>query len=416
MDIQRPDLRRQHVRKRWKLGALIIAVLTVAGFGILSLEPAAPTVERNTVWTGTVKRGVMVREVRGQGILVPKVVRWIAAETDARVERVLIRPGAIVDADTVILELSNPVVKDELARAQAQFSSAKAKYEARRSELESQILDQRAELASMEAEYESARLQAEAEKELADQGIIPAIQYRRTQLKVGSLNTRITFQKERIAKARQNMRKQLESDEAEVEQLARTRDLRQRQAEALEVRAGIEGVLQQVVVEAGQRITAGSNLARVAQSDVLIAQLRIAESQAKDVAIGKPTKVDTRNGIVLGKVARVDPAVRNGTVQVDVELQGALPPGARPDLSVTGTIEIERLENVLYVGRPAFGQPETQTTLFRIIGDGTAMRVPVKLGRASVDTIEIEKGLAEGDQVILSDTSAWDSNDRIRLN
>ena len=416
MDIQRNDLKLKKRRKRILYGAIGGIAVLAAGVVIARLEPAAPSVERGTVWTDTVKRGEMLREVRGPGTLVPKAIRWIAAETAARVERIVVKPGARVEADTIILELSNPVVQDQLAAARAEFVAAEASYVARESELESQLLDQRANYAAVQAEYEGARLQAEAEGELASKGIIPRIQFQRSQLAAESLKVRLEIEGDRMAKSRQNIGKQLEAERARIDQLARTRDLRQRQADALQLRAGIAGVLQQVPVEEGQQVMAGSNLARVARPDVLMAELRIAETQAKDIAIGQQVKVDTRNGVVLGEVMRIDPAVLNGTVQIDVDLPGELPPGARPDLSVDGTVEIERLENVLYVGRPAFGQPNSQTTLFRIDGDGRALRVPVQLGRASVNLIEVVQGLEEGDRVILSDTSAWDQHDRIRIN
>jgi HlyD family secretion protein len=416
MDIQRSDLKLKKRRQRIIYGVAGAAVVLVAGFFIARLEPAVPSVERGTVWTDTVKRGEMLREVRGPGTLVPKAIRWIAAETDARVERIVVKPGAQVQADTVILELSNPVVEDQLAAARAEFVAAEASYIARESELESQLLDQRANLAAVQAEYEGARLQAEAEGDLASKGIIPRIQYQRSQLAAESLQVRLEIERDRMTKSRQNIGKQLEAERARIDQLARTRDLRQRQADALQLRAGIDGVLQQVPVEEGQQVMAGTNLARVARPDVLMAELRIAETQAKDIAIGQTVKVDTRNGIVMGEVMRIDPAVLNGTVQIDVDLPGELPPGARPDLSVDGTVEIERLTDVLYVGRPAFGQPNSQTTLFRINGDGRALRVPVQLGRASVNLIEVVQGLEEGDRVILSDTSAWDQHDRIRIN
>jgi HlyD family secretion protein len=416
MDIQRDDLKQRKRRQRILMGTVGGVAVLLAAVLIARLEPAAPRVERGTVWTDTVKRGEMLREVRGPGTLVPKAIRWIAAETEARVERIVVMPGAVVEPDTVILELSNPVVEDQLAAAQSEFVSAQASYAARQSELESQLLDQRANLAAVEAEYEGARLQAEAERDLADKGIIPRIQFRRSQLTADSLKVRLDIEHDRIAMTSQNIGKQLEAERSRIDQLARTRDLRQRQSDALQLKAGIAGVLQQVPVEEGQQVLAGTNLARVARPDVLMAELRIAETQAKDIVIGQPVKVDTRNGIVAGSVMRIDPAVLNGTVQVDVDLTGELPPGARPDLSVDGTIEIERLDDVLYVGRPAFGQPGAQTTLFRINGDGEALRVPVELGRASVNLIEIVQGLAEGEQVILSDTSAWDQYDRIRLN
>ncbi|MCK9487935.1 MAG: HlyD family efflux transporter periplasmic adaptor subunit [Xanthomonadales bacterium] len=415
MDIERTDLKLKKRRRQVVLAALGGLAVLLAGIWVAGLEPAAPRVDRGTVWTDTVKRGEMLREVRGSGSLVPKSIRWLAAETDARVERIVVKPGARVEPDTVILELSNPVVLDQLAAAEADHVSAQADYLARQIELESMVLDQRARLAGFEAEYEGARLQAEAEGQLSADGIISRIQYQRSQLSADSLKVRVDMERDRLANTRQNMGKQLEAERARIAQLVRTRDLRQRQVDALQLTAGIEGVLQQVPVEEGQQVMAGSNLARVARPDVLMAELRIAETQAKDILIGQPVRVDTRNGIVAGEVIRIDPAVQGGTVQVDVDLLDPLPPGARPDLSVDGTIQIERLDDVLYVGRPAFGQPESQTTLFRINGDGSAVRVPVALGRASVNLIEIVNGLVEGEQVILSDTSAWDQHDRIRL-
>lgn len=415
MDIQRNDLKLRKRRRRIVAGVLAAAAVGGLALLVARLEPAAPRVDRGTVWTDTVKRGEMLREVRGPGTLVPKAIRWIAAETDGRVERIVVKPGAVVEPDTVILELSNPVLDDQLAAAQAELVSAQASYVARETELESQVLDQRARLAGFEAEHEGARLQAEAEQELSERGIISSIQYRRSRLSADSLKVRVDMERERLDNSRRNIAKQLEAERARIDQLARTRDLRQRQADALQVRAGIAGVLQQVPVQEGQQVVAGGNLARVARPDELMAELRIAETQAKDIVLGQPVRVDTRNGIVAGQVLRIDPAVQNGTVQVDVELTGALPAGARPDLSVDGTIEIERLADVLHVGRPAFGQPGGQTTLFRLNGDGSALRVPVRLGRASVNLVEVEQGLAEGDVVILSDTSAWDQHDRIRV-
>ncbi len=415
MDIQRTDLKQKKRRRQIILIAVAGLAVILAGIFIAGLEPAAPRVDRGTVWTDTVKRGEMLREVRGPGSLVPKSIRWLAAETDARVERIVVKPGARVEPDTVILELSNPVVLDQLAAAEADHVSAQADYLARQIELESMVLDQRARLAGFEAEYEGARLQAEAEGQLSADGIISRIQYQRSQLSADSLKVRVDMERDRLANTRQNIGKQLEAERARIAQLVRTRDLRQRQVDALQLTAGIEGVLQQVPVEEGQQVMAGSNLARVARPDVLMAELRIAETQAKDILIGQPVRVDTRNGIVAGEVIRIDPAVQGGTVQVDVDLLDPLPAGARPDLSVDGTIQIERLADVLHVGRPAFGQPESQTTLFRINGDGSAVRVPVALGRASVNLIEVVNGLSEGEQVILSDTSAWDQYDRIRL-
>ena len=417
MDIQRTDHKQRQRRRRWLAAGLgTIAVLLLAGF-VSRLEPAAPRVDKSALWTDTVKRGEMLREVRGPGTLVPKEIRWIAAETAARVERILVKPGAQVAADTVILELRNPELIDAKLSADAALTAAQADYAARQMTLESQLLDQRANLAGIESEYEAARLQAEAEPELAQKGIIPAIQYRRTQLAADQLKLRVGIEKERIAKFERTITAQLAADRARIDQLAHAAEQRRRQVDDLRLKAGVAGVLQQVPVQEGQQVTPGTNLARVAKPGELMAELRVPETQVKDVAIGQQVRVDTRNGIVHGQVTRIDPAVQAGSVLVDVELSGELPPGARPDLSVDGTIEIERLDDVLYVGRPAYGQPDSEVRLFHIDPEtGYAQRVPVRLGRASVSLIEVSGGLSPGDTIILSDTSQWDDYDRLRLN
>jgi HlyD family secretion protein len=416
MDIARPDLKLARRRKHWLAGGVGVVVLALGGLALATLEPAAPKVDRASVWIDTVKRGEMLREVRGPGTLVPKEIRWIAAETSARVERVVIKPGATVEAGSVILELSNPEVVDQHLAAQAALTAALADLTAKRVELENQSLDLEASIAVIEADHQSALLRAEAEGEMNRRGVVSTLQYKQTELTAQQLGTRLAIERQRAAKFRQNIAAQLAAEDARIEQLKNTLSLRQRQADALSVRAGIAGVLQQVPVEEGQQVLAGTNLARVARPDVLMAELRIAETQAKDVLVGQPVRIDTRNGIVAGTVTRIDPAVISGTVQVDVDFNDGMPAGARPDLSVDGTIEIERLVDVLYVGRPAFGQPETQSTLFRLDPDGDiARRVPVSLGRASVSVIEVRSGLQVGDRVLLADTSEWDRHDRIRL-
>ncbi len=417
MDIKRDDLKIKKRRRQWLIGAGVGVLLLAATVGVARLKPAAPQVERSSVWLDTVKRGEMLREVRGPGTLVPKEIRWITAETSAHVERIVVKPGAQVQADTVLLELSNPEVQEQLASAASAVAAARADNAAKKMSLENQLLDQKANFAQVQSDYESARLEAEAKQELAKKGVIPSIQYRQIQLTADQRKVRLEIEKERIAKSQDSVRAQIDADSTRLKQLSTTLALRQRQVDALKLKAGITGVLQQVPVQEGQQVLAGVNLARVARPDVLRAELRIAETQAKDVQIGQKVNVDTRNGIVAGNVERIDPAVQNGTVQVDVDLTGELPPGARPDLSVDGTIEIERLANVLYVGRPAFGQPNSEVRLFRVnAADGSANRIPVRLGRSSVNLIEITQGLKEGDQVVLSDTSAWDAYDRIRLN
>lgn len=416
MDIARPELKLRKRRRQLLIGAALGILVIATAIGIMALGPAMPSVERSSVLVDTVKRGELLREVRGPGTLVPKEIRWIAAETAARVERVLVKPGAAVEADTVILELSNPEVDDQLLAATAALTAAQSDLAAKRTELKSRLLDQQAAQAQARTDYETARMQAESEKSVAEKGIIPAVQYKKSLVVLEQLKYRVDIEQQRVAEFERNINAQLSAEQARLDQLANTRDLRQRQADGLKVRAGIAGVLQRVPVEEGQQVAAGSNLARVARPGDLMAELRIAETQAKDIVIGQPARIDTRNGIVGGKVLRVDPAVQNGTVQVDVELEGELPVGARPDLSVDGTIEIERLADVLYVGRPAFGQPYSEVRLFKVDADEVAARVPVQLGRSSVNLIEIRAGLVAGDRVILSDTSAWDRNDRIRLN
>lgn len=417
MDIQRIDRKRQQQLRRWGLGSLGVIAVGALAVWLGNMDPAAPAVEKASLWTDTVKRGEMLREVRGPGVLVPKEIRWIAADTAARVERIVVRPGASVQPDTIILELSNPEVIDLALAAEAALAAAEADYIARQATLQSQLLDQRAIEAQVTSEFESARLQAEAEGELASKGIIPSIQFRRSQLAADQLKNRVGIEGQRIEQFQASLAAQLAADRARLAQLKNAAELRRRQADALQLRAGVAGVLQQVPVQEGQQVAPGTNLARVAKPGELMAELRVPETQVKDVLIGQNVRVDTRNGVVAGMVTRIDPAVLNGAVLVDVELTGELPPGARPDLSVDGTIEIERLPDVMYVGRPAYGQPDSEVRLFRIDPEtGLAQRVPVRLGRASVSVIEIQQGLDPGDQIILSDTSQWDDYDRLRLN
>lgn len=416
MDIRRTDFSKSKRRRQIVFAGVGVLVAAVVIGIIATLDPAAPAVARESLLLDSVKRGEMLREVRGPGLLVPKEVRWIAAETSARVERILLKPGATVQPDSVILELSNPEVADAQLAAQSALAAAEADLAAQRMTLESQLLDQKANLAGFEAQYESARLQTEAESDLAAKGIIPKIQYRRSQLASEQLKIRLDIEKERAAKFAQTSEAQLAAQRARTEQLRNTADLRTRQLDGLKVRAGIAGVLQQVPVEEGQQVAAGTNLARVARPDVLMAELRIPETQVKDVREGQDVSIDTRNGLVSGRVIRIDPAVQAGTVLVVVDLTGDLPPGARPDLSVDGTIRIERLTDVLYVGRPAYSRPESEMRLFKVdTKTGVAQRVAVRLGRASVNLIEIRQGLQPGDQIVLSDTSQWDEYDRLRI-
>jgi HlyD family secretion protein len=417
MDIQREGVaRKKKIRRAIYGGIGLIAILLIT-VALSRLEPAAPSVKRATVWMDTVKRGSMLRQVRGPGTLVPEEIRWIAARTNGRVERILTLPGTLVEADTVLIEMSNPVLEQEALDAEFQLRAAEARYLDLKVQLESQFLNQRAVAASVQAEFNQATLQAEADRDLHSQGLIGDLTLKLSEVRADELATRHELEQQRLTIASESVEAQLAAEKARVDQMRALYGLRRTQVSALKVRAGIDGVLQQMPVEVGQEATPGTTLAKVAQPRKLKAELRIAETQAKDIEIGQKASIDTRNGVIEGEVSRVDPAVLEGTVTVDVALLGELPKGARPDLSVDGTIEIERLEDVLYVGRPAYGQADSTIGLFKLLEDGeTAIRTQVRLGKSSVNTIELTSGLNEGDQVILSDTSAWDAYDRIRLN
>jgi HlyD family secretion protein len=416
VDIARPDQRRKkRIRQAtWATAGMVVVLLIT--LGVSRLKPAAPSVDRATVWIDTVKRGPMVRQVRGTGTLVPEDTRWIPAVTEGRVERKVLQPGAVVEADTVILELSNPELEQSTLEAELQLRGAEAQLRNRRAELESQLLNQRASAASIEAEYRQARLQAEADAELAKDGLISSLTMKISTSRADDLENRWKIEQKRLEMAEQTIKSQVAVQEAEADRLRTLFQLRRSQLGDLRVRAGVPGVLQQVPVEVGARVAPGTNLARVADPRRLKAELRIAETQAKDIQIGQIASVDTRNGVVAGRVSRIDPAATNGTVTVDVALEGELPKGARPDLTVDGTVELERLDNVIFVGRPAFGQESSTVGLFKLDGEGGAERVQVRLGRSSVNTIEVIEGLGPGDQVVLSDMSAWDAFDRVRLN
>jgi HlyD family secretion protein len=418
VDIARPaSVLRQKKLRRIAYGAGGLLVVLLITLGLSQLKPAAPEVERSTVWIDAVKRGPMLRQVRGLGTLVPEEIRWIPAATEGRVERIVVQPGSEVAADTVILELSNAELEQQAMEAESQARAAAAQYSELRVRLRSQRLDQQAAAARVQAEYAQAKLRADTDAQLAKQGLIADLTLQLSKVAAEELANRHRIEQERLDIADDAVRAQLAVQAAAVEQARALARLRRSQVSALGVKAGLAGVLQQVPVEVGQRVTPGTNLARVAQPGRLKAVVRIAETQARDVQIGQSASIDTRNGIVEGRVARIDPAVQNGTVTVDVALVSALPRGARPDLTVDGTIELERLADVLFVGRPAQGQPDSTVGLFRLEEDGaTASRTKVKLGRASVNTIEVVEGLKVGDQVVLSDTSQWDSFDRIRLN
>jgi HlyD family secretion protein len=394
-------------------GSLLAVVLI--SVGVSRLKPAAPSVDRATVWIDTVKRGSMLRQVRGSGTLVPEEIRWIPATTQGRVERLLLRPGATVHPDTVILELTNPELQQSVKEAELAYESAQAAYVNRKQELESALLNEQGEVAGIQASYNNAALNLEAQETLYKDGLVSEIQLKQSRSAAEELANRLSIGKKRLEMQTAGIKSQIAPQEAEVAQRLAAYDLKRRQLDDLKVKAGMEGVLQLVPVERGAQVAPGTNLARVADPTNLKAELRIAETQTKDIRIGQIAEVDTRNGVVRGRVARIDPASSGGTVGVDVILEGALPSGARPDLSVDGTIQLERLDNVIYVGRPAFGQENSTVGLFKLTPDGEALRTNVKLGRSSVNQIEIIEGLQPGDQVILSDMTAQDSFDRIRI-
>jgi HlyD family secretion protein len=380
------------------------------------LKPAAVSVDRAAVWVDTVKRGPMLRQVRGLGTLVPEDIRWIAASKEGRVEKIIVRPGATVQPDTVILELSSPDLEQLALDAESQAKTAEAELTTLRATLQRELLSQESTTAQVRSEYQQAKMEAETNESLKKNGLIADLAYKTSIIKRDELQNRDLIEQKRLEFARDSIEPQIAAKQATVDQLEASAKLKARDVEALHVKAGMTGVLQQLPVEVGQRVIAGTNLARVADPTKLKAQIKIAETQAKDIQINQPATIDTRNGLVAGHVIRVDPAVEQGTVTVDVALDGALPKGARPDLSVDGTIELERLDNVLYVGRPAFAQDGATVGVFRLTNNGEAVRTPVHFGRSSVNTIEILSGLNVNDQVILSDTSAYDSHDRIQLN
>lgn len=417
VDIARSSdvLRKKKIRRALYGGAALLVIILIT-VGVSRLKPAAPSVDRATVWIDTVKRGPMIRQVRGSGTLVPEEIRWIPATTQGRVEKILLRPGANVTPDTVILVLTNPELQQSVMDAQLGYQSAQAAFQNRKAELESQLLNQESEAANIEATFKQAALTLEANEQLYKDGLVSELQVKGFRGQVDELKNRLAIARKRLAIATEGVKSQVAPQAAEVDQRRANYELRVRQLDDLKVKAGMSGVLQLVPVEVGSQVAPGTNLARVANPTNLKAELRIAETQTKDISIGQPAEIDTRNGIVQGRVARIDPASSGGTVGVDVILEGALPAGARPDLSVDGTIRLEKLDDVIHVGRPAFGQEQSTVTLFKLTPDGEAHRVTVQLGRSSVNTIEIRQGLQPGDQVILSDMSTYDQFERIRLN
>jgi HlyD family secretion protein len=417
VDIARsPEVKRKKKIRRAIYGALTVLAIAAITIGVSRMRPAAPSVDRATVWVDTVKRGPFIRQVRGSGTLIPENIRWIPATTSGRVERIVLRPGAMVTPKTVILEMSNPDLQQSVMEAQLAYGSAQAAFENKKAELQSALLNQEAAVTTLESQYNQAVLTLEANEELYKDKLISEITLKQSRSLEKDLKNQLTVGRQRLEIAKAGLKSQLAPQESDVNQRKAALDLRARQLEDLKVKAGMQGVLQLVPVEVGAQVQAGANVARVADPSVLKAELRIAETQTKDIQIGQVAEVDTRNGVVPGKVARIDPASQNGTVGVDITLEGALPAGARPDLSVDGTVRLQKLDDVIFVGRPAFGQEESTITLFKLSPDGEAHRTKVVLGRSSVSAIEIREGLQPGDQVILSDMSSYDQFDRVKLN
>jgi HlyD family secretion protein len=417
MDIKRPA--KSRLKRRIRTVVLLVLGLAAVGgitYGLTKLKPAAPSVDRSTTVVDTVKRGQMLRQVRGQGTLVPELTRRIPAPADGRVEKISVQVGVEVGPATVIVELSNPLMQQQAMDADFQLKAARADEENLRVRLESESMAQRATIATTNAEYSQAKLELDTNETLAKQGLVADLTLKMERVHVQDLANRVSVEKQRLEISGKSTKAQLNAQKARIDQLRAFAKLKHDQVEGLKVRSGSAGVLQQISVQVGQQVAPGFDIARVADPASLKAELKIAETQIKDVKVGQLVEVDTRNGIIQGRVSRIDPAAREGTFTVDAALTGPLPPSARADLSVDGTIELERLDNVLYVGRPAFGQGQSTVKMFRLSLDGQqAARVPVVLGRSSVSTIEILNGLREGDQVILSDTSAWDNYEVIRL-
>jgi RND family efflux transporter MFP subunit len=418
MDIARPEFKKQKRRRLVISAAIGILCLVAVTVGVSRLKPAAPELERSTVWTDTVKHGVMLRQVRGLGTLVPsqEFIRQIPAETEATVVRIRMLPGSRVTASDVLMEMSNPQVEQAAVDAKLQLKAAEAQLQSLRVTLQSNLMTQKAGAATVNADYSQAKLQSDTDKALYDLGVISGLAYKNSKSKADELTTRNNIEVERLDINLKAIVSQMAEQQARVDEIRALAELKQAQLDALKVHAGIEGILTELPLQVGQHVLPGTMLAKVVQPNHLKAELKVPETQARDIQMGQAGLIDTHNGTISGTVSRIDPAVQNGTVTVDVTLTGELPKGARPELSVDGTIDLEQLNNVLYVGRPAFGQENSTISLFRLDADGKgAVRVPVKVGRASVNSIQILEGLHEGDTVILSDMSRNDNTDRIRL-
>ncbi len=416
MDIARPDAKRRKQVRRYAYAAGGLALVLLTTGALSRLKPAAPSVERSTIWTDTVKRGPMLREVRGLGTLVPETIWVIPAATDGRVEKRYLLPGTPVKANTVILDLTNPQLQQEALDAEYQLKGAEASYEQTKAQLQNQLMDKRTQAASISSQYRTAEMQKEAFENLGKLGLKSELDVRTAEVQAEELAKQNDLAQNEVRTFADSIPAQLAVQQAGVDQKHALYELKKSQVDQLHVRAGVDGILQELDVDVGQRVSQGAALAKVSQPTQLKAALQIPETQAKDLQLGQKASIDTHNGVIGGHVMRIDPSVANGTRTVDVKLDGPLPAGAVPDLSVEGTIEIERLTDVLYVGRPVHGDANSTVGLFKLVGGGAqAVRVPVEIGSESVNAIEIRKGLSVGDTVILSDMSNWDSYDRVQL-
>jgi HlyD family secretion protein len=421
MDIPRPNAARQRRRKRLIFSSVALVALAGITVGLSRLEPAAPSVDKGQIWMDTVQRGDLPLKVRGNGTLVPETIVWVPTISAGRVETIRVLPGAAVKANTILVELANPEVEQAAFDAEWQLKGAEAELSNLRVQLQTQRLNLQSAVASVNANYNSAKLDLEVNEELAKNGLVPRLTLKQSRAKAEELEKLLEIEQQRLEISAEAAESQLAVQSARVEQLRALRQLRRNQVESLKIAAGIEGVLQKLgditPLQVGQQLPAGANVARVANPARLKAEIKIYETQAKDVVLGQRAQIDTRNGVVMGEVVRIDPAVQNGTVLVDVALEGPLPRGARPDLSVEGIIELDLLQNVLHVGKPVHGSADSTIGIFKVAAGGkSAERAQVKLGRSSVNTVEILSGLEIGDQVILSDMTQWDAYDRIRIN
>jgi HlyD family secretion protein len=416
VDIVRPEIKHKKKMRRIAYIAAAVVLIPLMTYALSRLKPAAPSVDSGTVWTGTVKRGPMLRDVRGLGTLVPETIRLIPAVTDGQVQTRYLLPGTPVKANTVIFDLVNPQLQQETLDAEYQLKGAQAAYEQTKAQLQNQLMDKRTLAASVSSQYRTAEMVRQTKEELGANGLAPQLDVKTAEVQAEELAKENDLAQKEVETFNNSIASQLAVQDATVNQKRAMYELKKTQMDQLHIRPGIDGMLQELDVEVGQKVTMGTVLARVAQPTHLKAQLKIAETQAKDILIGQKASVDTHNGIIPGHVTRIDPAVVNGTVTVDVGLDGPLPTGARPDLSVEGTVEIERLADVLFVERPVHGEANSTVGIFKVVDEGKeATRVQVQLGRTSVNTVEIVKGLEIGDKVILSDMSAWDNYDRVQL-